>query len=675
MNKLFLKKQGKLLVPNRKIIFSVWLVFGCIISIIFSVMHLCGSNGIKSFADTGFVYDIPMQQYTSFSMERGESDSQGFWTVKGNDFLKLVPLNKIKKKKLYLYINLSELSREHITVRIYLYNLKNKDPISFEKDVQMIEGDNYIELDQLTYSRIGLRFFNQEGVTFKVNDMELRAQKKVPDFTFRLLKRFTVFFFLFLGISCILFHPICKAFCKLDSYEPLDILQTVYIGLGNTIYMCTKVINKNVESFFRFIIFFLLMVYYNLAYNKILIPYSLKQKYIVSILGILLLAILSLNQKLERKKWNKKIVYFWFILCLMMCISDLFVKKEFMYEGLILLFVFGFASYVIYNNKQYHQIFSEFYRAVHLYFVGSTIFCLFFRSDSNPRYLGTFTYSTAFSRYESLIAVVAVVCVLKCINKNQKMRYSIFYVIELITSLFFIWKTQTRTALAAILFIIIAVGPMQIVICKKEHLRKHAIIIAVCGILLTPILFIGLEIGIHTLPERFQTDIKFKNDAVEIMTNKKVVYAAQVGEEENRVFYSFLGSSLEGITSGRTIFWKAYLREMNWLGHEKYANVLGKRQNSHCALLQIPYQFGVLTVIPYFFFVLFILMNAIKNMFTYISNKREESILVFGIVIIFVMNAMFQVIEILFSGFIWVVFYLFSGMLFFEEEQSKNEVQ
>ncbi|MDE6433959.1 MAG: hypothetical protein K2L07_06980 [Lachnospiraceae bacterium] len=648
------------------LIFIVLLAVECILSLALAAMQINKTNGKDSFMQEGYIYDIPQQKYKSFVLPEGECDADGVWSIKTNDFPKWIGLSKIKKQRLYLYINLSDISSKELEAYVFLYTPKST---KFSKLVTLKEGDNYIELEKVSFSGLGLRFYNQENVTFRVNDMELRAKKKMSDFAPRLLKKSMILLFLFMGITGIFFRPICKVFYKLDSYEPLNILQTVYIRVGNTIYMCTKVINKNVKSVLRFIIFFLLMVYYNLAYNKILIPYSLKEKYIVSILGILLLAILSLDQKLEKKKWNKKIVYFWFILCLMMCISDLFVKKEFMYEGLILLFVFGFASYVIYNNKQNRQIFLEFYRSVHLYFVGSTIFCLFFRSDSNPRYLGTFTYSTAFSRYESLIAVVAVVCLLKCINKTQKMRYSIFYVIELITSLFFVWKTQTRTALAAVLFIIIVVGPMQIVICKREHVRKNAIIIAVLGILLTPILFIGLEIGIHTLPERFKTDIKFKNDAVEIMTNKKVVYAAQAGEEENRIFYSFSGSSLEGITSGRTIFWKAYLREMNWLGHEKYANVLGKRQNSHCALLQIPYQFGVLTVIPYFFFIFFILMNAIRNMFTYISNKREESILVFGIVIIFIMNAMFQVIEILFSGFIWVVFYLFSGTLFIEEDE------
>lgn len=659
------------------LIFMVLLTIGCILSLALAAMQINKTNGKDSFMQEGYIYDIPQQKYKNFVLPEGECDADGVWSIKTNDFPKWMGLPKIKKQKLYLYLNLSDISSKELEAYIYLYDLKKDNPTKFSKLVTLKEGDNYIELAEVSFSGLGLRFYNQEGVTFKVNDMELRAQKKVPDFASRLLKQFTIFFFLFLGISCILFHPICKAFYLLDSYEPLNILQRVYIGVGNAVYMCTKAINKNVKSFFRFIIFFILMVYYNLAYNKVLIPYSLKQKYIVSILGILLLAILSLNQKLEKKKWNKKIVYFWIMLCLMMCMSDLFVKKELMYEGLILLFVFGFASYVIYNNKHYHQIFSEFYRAVHLYFIGSTIFCLFCRSDSNPRYLGTFTYSTAFSRYESLIAVVAVVCLVKCINKTQKMRYSVFYVIELITSLFFVWKTQTRTALAAVLFIIIVVGAMQLVICKREHLRKNAIIITVCTILLTPILFIGLEIGIHTLPERLKTDIEFKNDAVEIITNKKVVYAAQADGEENRVLYSFSGSSLEGITSGRTIFWKSYLREMNWLGHEKYANVLGKRQNSHCALLQIPYQFGVFTVIPYFFFVLFILINSIRNMFHYVKDKKEESIFVFGVVIIFVLNAMFQVIEVLFSGFIWVIFYLFSGMLFFEEEgkQSNNEVQ
>lgn len=661
------KSRGK-----NYLILIVLLAVECILSFALAAMQINKTDGKDGFMQEGYIYDIPQQKYKNFVLPEGESDSDGVWLIKSDDFPRWIGLSKIKKQKLYLYINLSDISSKELETYVYLYDLKKDNPTKFSKLVTLKEGANYIELDKVSFSGLGFRFYNQKNVTFMVNDMELRAQKKIPDFTSRLLKRFIVFFLLFLGVTAIFFNAICKVLYKLDSYEPLDLLQNIYIKIGNAIYMFSKVINENVKSFFRCVIFFLLMVYYNLAYNKILIHYSLKQKYIVSILGILLLAVLSLNQRLEKKKWNKKIVYVWIIMCLMMCISDLFVKKEFMYEGLILLFIFGFAMYVICNNSQCCRIFSEFYRAVHLYFVGSTIFCLLFRPDVHPRYLGTFTYSTAFSRYESLIAVVAIVCLMRCINGILKMKNSVFYMIELIISLFFIWKTQTRTALAVVLLIIIIALAIQIIICKKEHLRKNAVIIAICGIILAPILFIGMEIMIHTLPERLKTNIEFKNDAVEIMTKRKVVYAAQADSNESRVIYSLSGTSLEGITSGRTIFWKAYLREMNWLGHKKYANVLGKPQNSHCALLQIPYQFGVLTVIPYFFFLLFVLIESVKNLFNYVTSKKEESILVFGIVLLFILNAMFQVIEVLFSGFIWVIFYLFSGTLFFEDEGRKG---
>ena len=82
------------------------------------------------------------------------------------------------------------------------------------------------------------------------------------------------------------------------------------------------------------------------------------------------------------------------------------------------------------------------------------------------------------------------------------------------------------------------------------------------------------------------------------------------------------GGDLDTITSGRVSLWKAYAKELQFLGHREDHQVLGAngkpiKMSSHLTLLQISYEYGALTGVFYLIFNLFAgvlsLIFAIKN--------------------------------------------------------------
>lgn len=127
---------------------------------------------------------------------------------------------------------------------------------------------------------------------------------------------------------------------------------------------------------------------------------------------------------------------------------------------------------------------------------------------------------------------------------------------------------------------------------------------------------------IYQVPRTLNTEIKFKNDFYvdTVVENPWIItaHAAEAGNE-NRILYKLKNATtLETITSGRTLYWKAYLRQLNLFGHRGKAFLLGKHRKPHNAYIEMMYRYGIFALVPY------ILMLIYNFCFAFRYFKRHQ---------------------------------------------------
>lgn len=189
-----------------------------------------------------------------------------------------------------------------------------------------------------------------------------------------------------------------------------------------------------------------------------------------------------------------------------------------------------------------------------------------------------------------------------------------------------------------------------------------------------------LDYVLQTVPIELGTTVTFENDGYQpdnpavLKETQDVsgrgmqnVYAEGLLNVESgsaRILQKFKVDSLEAITSGRTLFWKGYLRRMNLVGHDRYAYVMGKRQHPHCSLVMIAYRYGVFSVIPYLFMLIYAFFYAFKRFMEKRITAARYIEYPIAVVVVFLSISLLDVAEYLYSGLGWLLFNISIGCLF-----------
>ena len=246
----------------------------------------------------------------------------------------------------------------------------------------------------------------------------------------------------------------------------------------------------------------------------------------------------------------------------------------------------------------------------------------------------------------------------------------------ILAALYMEWKTQSTFSIILLPLILFAFFVKSIHCDIRFKNRKFAGCLLLIVLLAFPV-FLSADWSLRNVAVKYGTQIIFDNDLFKdvaqnyYLPGTQVVYAS--GTEKSRIAEK-LGSSknLDQLTSGRTQYYKVYLRNMNLLGHSGSAYFYGAKHQAHNALIMIAYRYGVFVVIPYFMLMVYFFASAVKALW----KNQEKIALWFLFVISWSVGIMMMCdnIEQPFRWICWVVYFVGMGY-FFSERSIDNEVE
>lgn len=168
---------------------------------------------------------------------------------------------------------------------------------------------------------------------------------------------------------------------RIDWYAPVDLLQRLYIAVGNKLVWISVKVSKGTKRNLRIAAFICWMFWIMFTYNigKYLLSTYFKINVVLFCITMILIAISMLEKELHKIDWNKPLIHAWLWLSIIMCISELFVSKRFCMLGYVNLIVFGFYYFVWGNLDDKSSVIEEIMTAFKIAFAVSVCFTLLFR--------------------------------------------------------------------------------------------------------------------------------------------------------------------------------------------------------------------------------------------------------------------------------------------------------
>lgn len=566
-------------------------------------MFSCGTFHLERFYDVGEVYDIPRNDLTQNGNDTMVYDAAiQAWRATGECAVKTFVASSGKWR--YIDMPLSRVDGGSLDASILCYDPENV--LLYQMETVLLEGQNLLSLPDVKYSRFDIVLLNQEGVSFSIDRIQLREQP--PSFS---KSRFVLAFFLLLAafflVTGILSVCYQKAFGPLPWYTLAYLLQSGFLYVGRMGRLCVGGFSAKTKARVRSGLFCVLFLLVQAAF--VLGYYGSNDWYRYLALGyvliIVVIALFCWEGALSYQNWNNKLVASWLWLWILSMISDFMVEKKYPYTGYIMVFAFGFLFFMWGNMKRKEQMLADFLRGIRWSFWPNAAFCLLFRPYlPGYRYLGAAFRPGYFAMYLLFAWLAFLVDVDFSFKDKASLRKDLLDIFALGMCGLLLWRTQSISSM-------LPAALAALIVCfRLFRKRKRARFL---GFALYLFVFAAgyaaNGYGIYVVPRLVDAEIKFDNDFYqETVTEHPFLMTVQAAEEgdENRIWHKIKTSaSLEALTSGRTLYWKAYLREINLWGHKNNARFLGEARLPHNALIAIMYRYGIFAAAPYLLLLLY----------------------------------------------------------------------
>ncbi len=270
----------------------------------------------------------------------------------------------------------------------------------------------------------------------------------------------------------------------------------------------------------------------------------------------------------------------------------------------------------------------------------------------------------------SYLIVVFIAAVYKVNNRihNGKCNGTIKYSLILGSIVLFSIVSLSRTTILPMILILV-INILFMLACKKNiRVNKKQIVCIVVSVI------IGLA-GTFLLYAKVSYLMQEKTAWGNL--SSQIVKALHLNENESamtnseKLFENFQRKSMKGLdgserfTSGRTEIWKDYIKELNWLGHNKEERHIVTKYydyttNAHNTYLQIAYSTGIQGGIA---FLVFIIMISIYSLLSLIRAFKLrvfdiEMLSTIGVIIAFGLNSLVAVGYSPFSATVVFVFWV-----------------
>lgn len=645
-----------------------WALIGFVFAYIACSVILSGSTSITSLYDVGDVYEVRDSVYkTAITLEKGHQENSGKVVLDDGLFEYQIEIEKNENQYKYFCIQLKNLSIKDVEWTIDFRKQKNNEILKNEKNSYLLhEGMNLIYLPKNSFNTIAIEITGENDTSFYVEKMQMRETKPCFDGE-KALEIVFVTYLLYILLSGALLFIWRKIGISFRFYSWIESLQEIYIIIAGQfkkiqerMFFLQKYKNYLVTSFF------VLMFSYSVLV-EILRVYYIKFKYHAFIYLVLLLIItmLSVESKPEKKNWNNSLVWSWLILWIIACISDFLLPKYFRFIGYVMVFAVGFFIFIWNNMEKPEGMIKNFVRAVHIFLVLITIFCLLFRPDvsSDARYSGIIANPSIFALYLATIFAVLLGELENAIRNEVSLKYLLFYIAEGCVTLVFMVKSQSLCPLLTIAGIAFIWFVRMAYYTKKEHCRKKLVLVVISGLILLTPTYTSIDWGVKHIPQSLGTSITYEGE--ELIAKRQfgmTVYAGDLKEKirDSRLGHKLNNASLSGILSGRNYYYKAYLREMNLFGHKENPEMWGKKRLPHNAVLGIAHRYGVFGSAPY----IIMLIMVIIRTFRYSKKKVPYAAVPFYVCVSSIVMSMADNVEQPFVWLPWIGLYLMMGCVF-----------
>lgn len=646
---------------KNKLNFFAWILTGLVLAASITAMFAAGKVNLDKFYDVGKINDV----YTAY-LEVQQQDAR-YKDTTNWDFLCVtsddarIRYDLYTSKWNYMLLDMSYGNAEDMTVSFFFYNSKNR--VVGSRRVVLTEGENVIEVCKDKFQYIVMQVKDQSGKEYRMNKMQFRMTLPFRT-TGQLFVAFAIVFIGYGILSYTIYH-IMKRKKWTWNLHIADKLPDGYVKvLSSNVAVFSRIPGK-VRHCIRIVSFMAWFLYMVNSFNTGSLASGYQQNCMVSILLLIVLSVCSIERENKGRQWDRSYVNWSFVLILWMCISDFVVSKRCGYMGYIFLIFFGlFFASLRYSIRKW-DVLDDLVTAMHILFVGTTIFCIICRPITT-RYLGFYINTNVYATYLVTMFVICMFELYRAVLGQGKRRRVVAVTLESCCILYLWWLTQARGALLALLSIVVIClfGWIKQPKSREGILRIGLFIITFCiiAIPLTELLGYVLE----NVPYRLGTVWQFKNDTQQFVepavAGRWFVTDAYASMSRIKTTMS-LGRSLDSISSGRITFWKAYLYQMNLMGHYFRAKISGEVHYAHNMFIVMMYRYGVPVLIP---FAMYWLTTLKRSIVLFKKSHSEYGMVVLGLLATYFILAQLDVLEQPWAYPGWLLAYMMPGWLLAE---------
>lgn len=651
-----------------------WGIIGIITTFSICAMILTDGFSLKQpLYNCGDIYEISNSIYKSdITQEKGYQEKTGKVILDKGEYVYSLSIAGKRNKWNYFCLTLDECNVD-LKCEVFYENWK-KNTIKREKKIYNLdEGLNIFKVPKNSFNSIVVRIKGEAGTSFIVKKIELRELKPLSNFK-KVFNMSPLFFLGYTLISGILIYCWNKNRIKCYLYSWIEVLQGIYLLITEQFKRIISPLSKPTRSWMRRF-GFLFIFLYNVGV-EISQTYYDKFKYhlVVYIFLLLIIAIASIESNISKKNWNNPLVRGWIILGIMMCISDFLIPKDFRFWGYALIIAIGFYNFIWNNMKDPTELLQDFVWAVHIFLGLILCFCLLFRPETeNIRYSGISKNPSIFALYLSTIWAVILGTLENKIRLHRHWLSILITILEGCAVLTLLWKSQSAGP-------ILCVGLLAFIWLFKIHLylkkeKKQIILAKIILIVMLCIIpvYSSITYGLNHIPQTLDTEVVFEGESpIAKKSYGTVAYAADIGEKlkNTRLGEKFSNTNISGIVSGRNYYWKAYLRNMNLVGHEERPVMWGHRRKPHNSIIGMAYNYGVFTAIPY----VIMLIAVIERTFRYSKKNIPLASVPFYVCFTSILMSLSDNVEQPFVWLPWIGLYFLMGIVFDDSQLEERRM-
>lgn len=645
-------------------------LFGLMVCVIITLMCLTKRINVNCFYDVGEIYEVGKTELTYAGNNWVYDNNSGCINILDDIANQIFAIAVQQKNWNYLYLEVDNLEGES-NWDIQFLNAAYEATGVISQPVK--NGLNILELPREEIYAINIVITNQKGLTFSIPKIQFREEQQ----TFGWKEFWMVF-----AVVSVLYLIIFQLYRRFRRRKKSELSKELWTEEVQKFYSsildqgeCLKQ-RFSCKSIVR-IRTFLFFVCYMILYLMVTLRWRWRpvtQNKMVLLLGIclLLIAVLSWEKKNAPVCWKNPLVYAWFIQWILCIISDFLVKKSFNHVGIFMLVAAG-PFFLSWNRMEKpEELLRDLKKALEIFYWLACIFCIVCRPyTTGNRYMGIFNNPNTFAGFLVTVNLVFLDYAEAGLSeKNPKCRRMMRDGAGLVSVCLFLLLTQSVTGMFVYMLELL-VFLWRLFYNRKEHgYRKN--VMRLLGALILSMFMLG-TLGkwcLINVAGLLNTAISFTGDMYLISDSSFLSVTVYAAEErlpfQERVLQKLSGNGISFLLNGRDEVWKIYLRQLNLVGHSKWAETGVSRMHAHNNLLQMMYDYGVFIALPYLTMVYYSLKYSLKNFF----QNRKMSLFILGAVLNFHIIGLTEDVTSPYSFASWLTFYLVIGSLFVQQTEN-----